>query len=40
VGERIAFDGTGSTDPDGTIISYQWDFGDGTQADGARRRAI
>jgi large repetitive protein len=37
VGEQVAFDGSASTDPDGTIISYQWDFGDGTQADGARR---
>ena len=23
------FDGTGSTDPDGSIASYQWDFGEG-----------
>ena len=25
-----AFDGTGSSDADGTIASYAWDFGDGT----------
>ena len=25
-----AFDGSGSTDSDGTIASYRWDFGDGT----------
>ncbi|MFI7589619.1 PKD domain-containing protein [Spongisporangium articulatum] len=25
----VAFDGTASTDPDGTIASYAWDFGDG-----------
>ena len=27
-----SFDGTGSPDPDGTIASYAWDFGDGTRA--------
>ncbi|MCB0911275.1 MAG: PKD domain-containing protein, partial [Propionibacteriaceae bacterium] len=26
----VAFDGTGSVDPDGTITSYAWDFGDGS----------
>ncbi|MFL6139372.1 MAG: PKD domain-containing protein [Frankiaceae bacterium] len=30
-----SFDGTGSTDPDGTIQSYAWDFGDGTGGTGA-----
>ena len=30
VGVAVAFDGTGSTDPDGTITSYEWDFGDGS----------
>ncbi len=29
-GIPIAFDGSGSTDPDGTIESYDWDYGDGT----------
>ena len=28
-------DGTTSTDPDGTIASYAWDFGDGTTGTGA-----
>ena len=27
-----SFDGTGSIDPDGTVASYSWDFGDGSAA--------
>lgn len=30
-----AFDGTASNDPDGTIASYAWEFGDGTTGTGA-----
>lgn len=26
----IAFNGSGSTDPDGSIVSFSWDFGDGS----------
>ena len=28
-GLKASFDATGSSDPDGTIASYAWDFGDG-----------
>jgi len=28
--QGVVFDGTGSSDPDGSIVSYRWDFGDGS----------
>ncbi len=31
----ISADGSGSTDPDGTVASHSWDFGDGSTATGA-----
>ena len=30
----VSFDGTGSSDPDGSIASYAWSFGDGGTASG------
>lgn len=29
VGDVVSFDGSGSSDPDGSIVLYQWDFDDG-----------
>jgi PKD repeat protein/uncharacterized protein YraI len=33
VGEPLIFSGSGSSDSDGTIVSYAWLFGDGTSGD-------
>ncbi|MHA1873399.1 MAG: PKD domain-containing protein, partial [Candidatus Heimdallarchaeaceae archaeon] len=36
VGKAIQFDGSGSYDPDGTIVEWEWDFGDGTTGSGEK----
>ena len=35
-GQTLTFLGTGSIDPDGEVVGYSWDFGDGTTASGPR----
>jgi len=35
VGNAITFDGTGSSDGDGTVNDYNWDFGDGNTGTGS-----
>ncbi len=35
VGHPLEVDGTGSSDPDGTIVDYSWTFGDGGSGTGA-----
>jgi PKD repeat protein len=37
-GEAVEFDGFKSSDPDGKIVRYVWDFGDGTTAEGVKPR--
>lgn len=35
-GQTLTFDGAGSFDPDGRLVEYRWDFGDGSGASGVR----
>lgn len=34
VGEAVTFTGRGSEDPDGSIVTYEWEFGDGSTTTG------
>src|SRR5690606_17319793 len=34
IGEVMRLDATGSTDPDGSILTHDWDFGDGATGSG------
>jgi len=36
VNATVSFDGSGSSDPDGRVVSYDWRFGDGGTASGAQ----
>ncbi len=35
-GEKLSFEGAGSTDSDGNVADYYWDFGDGRRRKGAK----
>ncbi len=34
-GTPVNFDGSASTDPDGTVVGWEWEFGEGASANGA-----
>jgi len=34
--QKVSFDGTASSDPDGTVADWSWDFGDGNSGSGSR----
>jgi hypothetical protein len=36
INTAVSFDGSGSSDPDGTIVEYNWDFGNGQSGSGEK----
>jgi PKD repeat protein len=40
VGESVTLDGGGSSDSDGALVGFDWDFGNGKTASGERRSVI
>ncbi len=39
VGQTVTFEGSGSVDPDGSIVNYSWNFGDGSSTSGSSAAA-
>lgn len=39
VGNKVSFDASASNDPDGDVIKYMWDLGDGTRKEGYSRES-
>lgn len=39
-GRSVGFDGSNSDDPDGMIVDYEWDFGDGTVLEGPDLQSV
>ncbi|WP_299265138.1 PKD domain-containing protein [Halorientalis sp.] len=40
VGDTVSFNGSGSNDSDGSIVAYEWSFGDGTSATGQQAEHV